>query len=180
MGLNTLHETISSIRDAAGREHDGYSRATRDIDNDTSLSDAGKTDYKNAERTQAKERLRALRAKEEAAIDTEMRRLEARIEAAGRGVGANDIIAFRDAHDRADNLKDAEEAIPVLKRAFRNNDTSLAHAVFRRAIDAGWTTVINAFIAEKPELSDVVRDLHNLKEIKENSLGRTMTYGLLG
>ncbi|KEP72893.1 hypothetical protein HR12_23490 [Microbacterium sp. SUBG005] len=67
----------------------------------------------------------------------------------------------------------------MLKRALRNNDTSLAHAVFRRAIDAGWTTVTDAFIAEKPELSDVVRDLHNLKEIKQNSLVRTMNYGLL-
>lgn len=109
-----------------------------------------------------------------------MGRLEARLEASGRSINTTNTIAFRDAHDRADNLNDADDALPVLKRALRSNDPSLALAIFRRAIDAGWTTVTDAFIAENPGLSDVVRDLHKSQGTKDSTMGRTMSYGTWG
>ena len=69
-----------------------------------------------------------------------------------------------------------------MARAIRTGDRSLAHAIYRRALDAHWTTVAGMFTKENPTLAEVGRDLQTIKTALEDSLARTMyyagTYGL--
>lgn len=180
MSLEVLESEITSLRAKAEQIRGAYTADARNIDQDTSLSDIGKRDAKTEVKEFHKTQTSTLRAREEELINTKIRLLEQSIEASGNGVNTSDIIAFRDAHDRADRLENAQEALPALHRALRNQDTSLAHAIFRRAIEANWRSVTDAFTAEKPELKDVVRDLRDAHAFKENSFGRTMAYAILG
>ncbi|MDQ1130244.1 hypothetical protein [Microbacterium sp. SORGH_AS_0888] len=49
-----------------------------------------------------------------------------------------DIIAIRDAHDRAERITTSAEAERILERALRTNDTSLAYAVLHQAAERSW------------------------------------------
>lgn len=178
MALDTLENEILTLRDRAKVLQRSHSNATREIESDTSLSDTGKEDAKKRSYDSHRASLRELRQREEQLINNKIQELQGRIDSTS-GRTAADIIAFRDAQDRADRIAKPEQAQPMLERAIRQNDTSLAHAIFRRAIENGWRSVQDAFTAHRPELTDVVRDLNRLNALKENSFERTMQYAFI-
>jgi hypothetical protein len=57
------------------------------------------------------------------------------------GVGGSELIAIRDAQDRAAQLDSADDAKAMLHRASQNGDGSLARAVAEAAFNRGWTEV---------------------------------------
>lgn len=177
MTLAAVESEVEGLRSSAKNAQDSYDRLVKQINNDHALSDAGKTEQRNAAFAETREYLRGLRAKEESLIDDEIVTLRVRIESRS-GSGSTDIIAFRDAQDRADRLENADEALPLIERALRQRDTSLAAAVFRRAIDSGWRSVIDAYTAAHPEAADIIGELNYLTRAKEDSWQRTMTYAI--
>ncbi|MDQ1206612.1 hypothetical protein [Microbacterium sp. SORGH_AS_0862] len=174
MGLETIESEIEDLRDQAKNHQEGYARALREIDADTSLSDSGKRDLKTQEFEATKAALSKLRAEEQRLVDAAISRRKAQIEAPGRPA-ASEIISYRDAQDRAARLK-ADEAVSVLERALRQSDMVLAHAIFDKALTNHWGSVIDTFTAAKPELRVVVQELKQLNEFSEASLERTMRY----
>lgn len=179
MTLTLLEDKIERLRDDASNTQRRLAARMKEIDADTSLSESGKTGLRDHARREAKERLSSLRSQENSLIDDEITTLRVRIESRA-GSSSSDIIAFRDAQDRADRLEKAADALPMLERAIRQRDTSLASAIFRRAIDSGWAAVVRVYTDAHPESADLAQDLNTLIHAKENSLARTMHYATYG
>lgn len=176
MTLDNLEAQIQSNRDSAEREQNSTAARIREIDNDPTLSDEGKRRESEQFRAYAKTKLKEYRAKEEGLINNKITELERQLDAI-TGNSSSDIIAFRDAQDRAENLEDADAAEKVIARALRTNDRTLAHAVFRRALAARWNNVTQIFERENPEAKVVASDLAKLLHARdEDSFERTLIY----
>lgn len=179
MSLDYITSQIEDLRNQAGRFATAYAAQIRDIDADPNLSEAGKSAARQEVRDQYKPRTSDLRAREERLIDQAIQERQSRVESRS-GVTSTDIIAFRDAQDRADRIEKQADALPILDRALRQKDTSLAHAIFRRGLEANWRDVTARFTADNPDLVSTVSELRQLTEIKEATFNRTMAYALLG
>lgn len=177
MTVESVESQVENLRAAASRAQKHYNDLADQISADATLSDTGKSEKRREAFTRAKDELRGLLEREKQLIDDEIATLRVRIESRS-GTGSTDIIAFRDAQDRADRLADADEALPMLERAIRQRDTSLASAVFRRAMDAGWPRVVDTYLAAHPQAADVIRDLNYMTQAKDNSFQRTLAYAL--
>ena len=178
MSLDAFNTKVQALREKADNLSTYYQRTTREIDADPNLSDAGKTAERQAHRDEIKTQLAALRTQEEQLIDQSIAERMMRIESRS-GATSSDIIAFRDAQDRADRIEKQDDALPLLDRALRQKDTSLAHAVFRRGLESNWRQVTDRFTQDHPDLSDAVRELRHLVARKENTFERTATYAWL-
>lgn len=175
MSLDTLNTQVDGLRDEAKSTASAYSQQARNIDRDPNLSPEGKTAAKAEVNTAARESLRTLSRKETEAINMKVRDLEKQLDSK-MGSTATDMIAFRDAQDRAEKFDNPDDAKRVLERAIRSEDTSLAHAIFRRAIDANWRDVIATFGSEYPDKKDIVGELAYLKDAQKSTLARGMHY----
>ncbi|WJL95881.1 hypothetical protein QSU92_01245 [Microbacterium sp. ET2] len=179
MSLDALEKQLDEIRDRAEREKNSHWGRIKQIDADAELSDEGKKAQRDRFAESARERLRALRAEEEARVDAKISELERRLDGA-TGTSSTDVIAFRDAQDRAERLDDADDAKRMLDRALRSNDKSLAFAIFRRALDANWRGLVADFTTAQPQVAGVAQDLEVLYRHRANTMARTLVYGLLG
>ncbi|QRY40831.1 hypothetical protein JVX92_00615 [Microbacterium hominis] len=177
MTVESVEAEVESLRATASRAQQYYIDLAEQINADTTLSDTGKSEKRREAFAQQKEKLQGLLAREKQLIDDEIATLRVRIESRS-GTGSSDIIAFRDAQDRADRLASADEALPMIDRAIRQRDTSLASAVFRRAMDAGWQSVVDRYLAAHPQAADVIRDLNYMTRARDNSFQRTLAYAL--
>ncbi len=177
MALDTFEAEIDGYRDEAKTLIKRRDREVAGVQANPNLTDAGKREEIANLDSYYKPAAKALRAKEDAAIVSKETELKRRIESRA-GVSSTDIIAFRDAQDRADRLESSSEAQRMLERALRQQDTSLAHAIFRRSIDEGWRDVLETFVAAHPDLKDVVRDLNTITAFKANTMPRTMAYAI--
>lgn len=178
MSLDYFKSEIEGLRAQGAALQKEHSTHVRNIDRDPNLSDAGKASARNDALASYKPRASALRAKEEALITSKINDLQRQLESRA-GLTSTDIIAFRDAQDRADRVTDASEALTMIQRAMRQGDTSLAHALFRRANEARWGDVMKAFLAENPTLDSVIRQLDWVTEFEQNKFPRTMAYAIL-
>lgn len=178
MSLDNFKAKVDALRTQAENISKSYEADVRSIANDPNLSEAGRASQREEVRASVKPRLSALRAEEEKLIDQHISERQSKIESRS-GVTSTDIIAFRDAQDRADRFEKQSDALPVLDRALRQGDTSLAHAIFRRGLEAGWRDVATRFTTEHPDLSDTVRELRWLTDLKANTFQRTIAYAFL-
>jgi hypothetical protein len=95
----------------------------------------------------------------------------------------SDIIAARDADDRAARLGDAEEAKAALARAEKNNDAGLARAIALRAYQesrtpfggSGWGDVLRGYSGSRP---GVAEDVAELARITTSSLQQDFMNGI--
>jgi hypothetical protein len=177
MSLDHFKSEVDDLRERAGRLSDAYAREVREINNNPELSDAGKAAARDKSYNHYYPLAKELQGKEMALIKSKTSELQRQLESRA-GVTSADIISFRDAQDRADRLTDKAQALAMIERAMRQGDTSLAHAIFRRASEAHWPEVKNAFITEHPELKDVVRELNVLGDFKDQTFPRTMAYAI--
>ncbi|TDW50459.1 hypothetical protein EDF52_10320 [Curtobacterium sp. PhB42] len=163
MSLDALETQIESIREQAHSVQGSTAQRTREIEADINWSAEGKRQAIDDQRAVAGERLKELRDKELTLIKGHLRSLETKLDAKV-GSGATDIIAFRDAQERAERIDDADTAARSIAQALRNNDKTLAHAVFRKSIQHGWTGAVNEFTAENPDSAEAARDISRLEE----------------
>lgn len=178
MSLDTLDTNVQALREKADSLSKRYQSTVREIDNDPNLSEAGKAAEREEFRVDIRSQLSALRTQEEQLIEQGISERMVRIESRS-GASSTDIIAFRDAQDRADRIEKQADALPAIDRALRQKDTSLAHAIFRRGLEANWRQVTDRFTQDHPDLSDAVSELRTLVSRKENTFERTATYAWL-
>lgn len=178
MSIQSLDREIEAIRAQAENARGNYEARIAEIDRDVTLSDEGRRLAREQVNASIGPRLKELRAKEDALINAEINSLELQLDSK-TGNTVNDIIAFRDAQDRAERIDDPNEAERILTRAMRQGDTSLAHAIFRRGLDSNWAMVVATFTAANPELETAARDLKQLYRFRDNTFARTIQYGLL-
>ncbi|MDF2047283.1 hypothetical protein P2P98_14040 [Microbacterium sp. Kw_RZR3] len=178
MSLDYLDIKIQALRGKADELSKWYQSNVRNIDSDPNLSEAGKAAEREEFRSDIRSQLAALRTQEEQLIEQGIAERMVRIESRS-GSTSTDIIAFRDAQDRADRVEKQADALPVIDRALRQKDTSLAHAIFRRGLEANWRQVTDRFTQDHPDLADAVSELRTLVARKENTFDRTATYAWL-
>lgn len=166
--IKKLRETAS----VASREH---SRQIDAINNDPALSDHGRkekvAELEAARRAQRK----ALIAQEKEIINNKISALERRLDGYA-GYSEANIMAFRDAQDRAEAIKDGDRAATVMARALRTNDRTLAHALFRRAVENRWQEARRAFAAENPTVASLASDVARLQQLRDESFNRAVAY----
>jgi hypothetical protein len=179
MSLDYFEQEVETVRAEAERERDVYNRRASEIDRDPTLSDEGKTQARAAAQDAIAPRLKSLRAREDEIINRKINELELRIDSKS-GNTSSDIIAFRDAQDRAERIDNPDDAQRILERAMRGGDTSLAHAVFRQAVNKNWGAVTRTFTQANPDLATTVTDLSRLYRFREDTFARNVQYSTFG
>ncbi|MCT1394589.1 hypothetical protein M4D51_02480 [Microbacterium sp. p3-SID338] len=166
---------IKALRDSFSSSNSAHSRAVRAITNDPSLSEHGKAEHIADLEGQRKTQRRAAIEQEKQIITTKISELERRLDGYV-GYSSESIMAFRDAHEKAENIDDPDKAATVMARALRTNDRTLAHALYRRAVEKRWTDATRAFAADNPSVAQLVHDVHKLQELHDNTFNRTVAY----
>lgn len=175
MSLDYLRTQIVTVRQEAVRVKDFHSEEAQRISRDPNFSDSYKGELTKTNSETAQGKLRVLLEKEKTLVADKAKEIEKTLDAKAGHTGS-DIIAFRDAQDRAEKIADADEAERIIARALRNNDDTLAYAVFRRALDAQWKNAVNLFADEKPSATEAAKDLVNIHEEQTNNFERAMHY----
>lgn len=166
---------IKAIRDKASQFSREHSRAVDAINTDPGLSDVGRKErIAELEQTRRTQR-RALMEQEKEIITNKITALERRLDGFV-GYSESNIIAFRDAQDRAEAIKDADKAAKVMDRALRTNDRTLSHAVYRTAVENGWGEARRAFAKENPTVASLVNDVARLTQLRDESFNRAVAY----
>ena len=166
---------IKELRDSnnhASREH---ARAIDAINHDPSLSDHGKKERIDALEADRTTQRRSAMDQEKQIITNKIGELERRLDGFV-GWSSENIMAFRDAQDRAENIDDPDKAATVMARAIRTNDKTLAHALYRRAVDQRWDDASRAFAADNPTVAQLVNDVQKLQQLHDNSFNRAVSY----
>ncbi|MCC8909464.1 hypothetical protein [Curtobacterium sp. GD1] len=176
MSLEALDAQLEGLRSQAAGIQQDFNRTAKQIDADPNLTDEGKRNERKRFGTEAQERTAALRDKELSLIKGHIRTLETKLDAK-IGYGATDLIAFRDAQERAERIESAEAADRSMSQALRSNDRTLAHAVFRKAMEKGWRSTVDQFAQENPESAAAAKDISVLEDnLRNGGLARGMSY----
>lgn len=180
MALDTLNTEINTLRDAAASEIRKYQADREAAKTNPNLSPAGKEAVLQDSHKEVQGALDGLRAKESAAINAKLESLERNLHTR-LGDNGSDILAMRDAEERADGLKDQNDALRAFTRAARTQDKSLAYAIIRRANEMGWGLVIDAASESYPAAGEALRDIRNLTRFRDDItqvLAREMAYSI--
>lgn len=165
---------IKPLRDTAKQASKAHSAELREIQNDQQLSDQGRTErIAEVEATYKSQRRSAINNETEI-IDTKISELERRLDGYV-GYSSSDIIAYRDAQDRAEAVDSADRATTLMNRALRSNDRTLAHALFRVSVEKQYTEARQAFAKENPTVATLVNDVQKLRTLR-NQFGRGLNY----
>jgi hypothetical protein len=145
MSLAQLESQIENLRAQAKRIQKQSARTTDSFAEDATLSDVGRQAKRDAERDRVRDQLRELRRKETELIDAKKQAIEKRLFGLPSVTSSDPgrILLYRDSQDRAARLTRSDEAAQVFAAALRSDDKTLAAAILGRALDAGWTSIIN-------------------------------------
>lgn len=166
---------IKELRDSNNNANREHARVIDAINHDPSLSDHGKKERIDALEADRTTQRRSSMDQEKQIIMNKIGELERRLDGFV-GWSSENIMAFRDAQDRAENIDDPEKAATVMARAIRTRDTTLAHALYRRAVDQRWEDASRAFAADNPTVAQLVHDVKKLQELHDNSFRRAVSY----
>lgn len=165
---------IKQLRDTAKQASTRYSAELRQIKNDPQLSEQGRTERAAELEASHKSQRRAGLNAENEIIDNKISELERRLDGFV-GYSESNIIAYRDAQDRAEAVTDADRATKLMERALRSNNRTLAHALFREAVEHKWIDAQRAFTRENPTIAALVNDVRKLRTLR-NEFGRAIAY----
>lgn len=165
---------IKQLRDTAKQASRAHSADLREIQNDQQLSGQGRTERISEAETAYTSRRRSGISSENEIIDNKIAELERRLDGFV-GYSSNDIIAYRDAQDRAEAVDSAERATVLMERALRSNDRTLAHALFRIAVEKQYAEARGAFAKDNPIVAALVNDVQKLRSLR-NQFGRGLNY----
>lgn len=187
MSLNYLDSQIEDLRtEAAGIIK--RANGTRDsVNNDRTLSDTGKREKLDKERARIKTQLGDLKARERELISNKRESLERQLFglSSTNSSDPHQLIAYRDAQDRATKLPDSTAAAALLASANRSGDRTLAAAIAAHAlalveprgalVSNGWRTVVNDYAEKYPSDGDSLVDLLSLRQ-REGGTGALFAY----
>lgn len=165
---------IKELRDTAKHASRTYSSERREIENDPHLNDHGRTERLAELEAAAKSRRRTGIAEENEIIDNKIAELERRLDGYV-GYSSSDIVAYRDAQDRAEAVTDNDRAAKLMDRALRSNDRTLAHALYRAAVENHWIEAQRAFARANPAVAGLANDVQKLRSLR-NQFGRGLAY----
>ncbi len=166
---------IKELRDSNSSANREHARAIDAINNDASLSEHGKKERIDALEADRTAQRRKSIDEEKQIITNKIGELERRLDGFV-GWSNENIMAFRDAQDRAENIDDPDKAASVMARAIRTNDRTLAHALYRRAVEHRWDEASRAFATDNPSVAQLVTDVQKLQALHDNSFNRAVSY----
>lgn len=166
MSLAQLEAQIDDLRAQAERIQTRWARTSETWTNDNTLSDIGKRAKLDDEHAQVSGKLSELRKKETELIAAKKQSLERRLFGLST-VASSDptqIVIYRDAQDRAARLTDHDDAAEAFAAAQRSDDQTLAAAILARALEAGWTRIVDQYIKHNPTTSEDLADLAKIQQ----------------
>jgi hypothetical protein len=168
--IDDLRAQAERIQNRWARTNDGSAMA------DETLSDIGKRAKLDAERERVSAKLSDLRKQETQLIAAKKQSLEKSLFGLSTVTSSDpgQIIAYRDAQDRAARLTIAADAQEVFASAMRSDDQTLAAAIVARALNAGWSSIISAYIEQHPSAGENLADLAKLGQY--DSFGAALSY----
>lgn len=178
MSLTELHTEVQGYRDGAAQLAEEFSRTHTEIADDPNLTVIGKRDRLEPLHRETTEQIRALHAREKAAVKAEKEKLERRVFGLSPSA-SNDpakIISFRDAQARARELEDSDDAAALYETAKRSGDTILAAAVLEKALIRGWSAIPNDYLERNTTARGDLEDLTAIARFSENTLIATAHY----
>ncbi|MGV2901317.1 hypothetical protein ACNPM4_06525 [Microbacterium sp. AGC62] len=180
MTLDALNNEITGYRNKAVTEITQYRDLQAKLNNDPNLTPQGKHEVLAGAHRLVTESVAKIAKQEENAIAAKTESLQ-RALVARIGTNGADIIAMRDAEERADRLDDDKEAMRIIERAIRSDDRSLAHAIIRKANESGWVAVVDKAAEAYPSAGEAIRDaaaLHRYSTDIREGLVRAATYSV--
>lgn len=178
MSLAQLESQIDDLRAQADRIQSRWARTSDILTNDNTLTENGKRTKLESEHQQVSAKLSDLRKKETELITAKKQSLEKRL--FGLSSVTNDpsqIIAYRDAQDRAAKLTQSEDATDLFASAIRSDDATLAAAIVARALANGWGTIVAEYVVQHPSAAEDLRDLAKLQQY--DSFGAGLSYAIM-
>jgi hypothetical protein len=137
MGLSNYEGKMAAVA-SVQRQLDEQLDAIR---GQRSFSDAGRKTEMAKSVLAARAHVDKMRSDFVAERETRRQNLAQIVFGSPKGAGGSELIANRDAQDRAAHLTNADDAEAMLHRARQNSDDSLAKAVAEMAFRQGWLEV---------------------------------------
>jgi hypothetical protein len=178
MSLAQLESEIDDLRAQAASIQSRWARNSDSLNNDNDLSDTGKRAKLDSEHSRVNAKLSDLRKREKELIAAKKQFLEKSL--FGLSSLTSDpaqIIAYRDAQDRAARLTRAADAQELFASAVRSEDRTLAAAILGKALANGWNSIIDEYVRQHPSAGETLDDLAKLQ--KYDSFGATLAYASL-
>ncbi|MDT0263981.1 hypothetical protein [Jatrophihabitans lederbergiae] len=132
-------------------------------------SDLGKRQQITAAHQDAAARMKKLRTTEQANLLARRAVLESALYGSARQLSGADMIAFRDAADRAASARTPDDGMLMLQRAQGNGDDQLASALAHRAEEMGWAGVFQAWEATQPQMAGTISELVDIDDYLQGS-----------
>ncbi|MDA4099976.1 hypothetical protein MMON44395_00060 [Mycolicibacterium monacense DSM 44395] len=173
MSLAQLESQIDALRAQAERIQSRWARTSESWTNDNTLSDLGKRAKLESERAEVSAKLSDLRKQEKELVIAKKQALEKRLFGLSSVTSSDpgQIIAYRDAQDRAARLTRSDEAAEVFAAAMRSDDKSLAAAVLARALANGWDTIVAEYVKQDPAAREDLDDLAKIQQYNSFEAG---------
>jgi hypothetical protein len=161
MAIDHYEESRTRIRSI----QTGLDRTVESLRANTSLSEQGRRIEMAKALVDARKKVD--RVKTEAVTARKQRRDELTRFLFGHASGEGDILAMRDARDRAAKLESADAAGSALRQAQLAGDRSLVKAITHAAVDNGWHGVVDDYVAGlgPEEVTPVALSLQSLAAI---------------
>ncbi|WP_261165759.1 hypothetical protein [Microbacterium sp. Marseille-Q6965] len=178
MSLEHISAKIDQLREQANTEHRQFLDFKAGVESDTRYTSTAKSELIDEERTRLRTRMADLQEQELNVVRERIDALNKSLHRADGSSGA-DIIALRDAEERADRVENDNEAYRLLERAIHAGDRSLAYAVLRRAVGTGWTRVVDRAAESYPRAVEYINELNELHGFLDGfnaQFVRSMTY----
>lgn len=162
MDDQTLERITSKIAD--------FNTQLAKIRADKHLSDLGRRERIVALTDATRAEAARLRGDADAKAGAQRKALERRIFGLSPAASSSDVISFRDAQDRVERVKSAEELASLMERAATTGDRALLRAGFakafersRNALSGGqWEGLVSEYVNDHPEVADDVREYEQL------------------
>ncbi|WP_037870315.1 hypothetical protein [Streptomyces sp. SPB074] len=110
------------------------------------------------------QQLETLRAGEEKALRDRRASLQRSMFGASGNQDPSNVIARRDANDRAAKLEDPRAAAEALARAEMEGDTTMSQAIATRAAQYGWGDVLSSYTSTRPGFQRAAEEFNGLPD----------------
>lgn len=179
MSLAKLESQIDDLRAQADRIQSRWARTSDTLTNDNTLTDVGKRAKLDSEHQQVSAKLSDLRKKETELITAKRQSLEKRLFGLSSVTSSDpgQVIAYRDAQDRAARLTQSDDAAELFASAVRSDDATLAAAILARALANGWNGIVAEYIKQHPAAAEDLKDLAQLQQY--DSFGAGLSYAIM-
>lgn len=176
MALTDIDNRLEALRDEAEKVRSNAFALSQAIRANGLLSPEGHEEQIQADREKAAAKIRALRQQEEKIVNDRILSLERRV--FGEVSSSSDVIAMRDAADRAEQLDSDFDALRLFERAKVTRDEGLATAVVRRAVGMQFRQTLAAFEKSDPSKAEALQDLTSLTAFRDTpfDLTRELAY----